>query len=77
MGDVSQTRTLQLMTDSEVKDMAIRLSIAKNSGIAYNSKDVSEELRYREQKRIAKWVAWLVGGTLLINVVGIVANIII
>ena len=35
---------------------------------------IREELRYRQQKRIATWVAWLVGGTLLTNIVGIVVN---
>lgn len=32
---------------------------------------IIEELRYRQQKRLATWVAWLVGGTLFINLIGI------
>ena len=71
MGDVS-TRPLHLVTDNQLKGMAT--SAAKN--VLYSLGDLSEEMRYREQRRIARWVAWLVGGTLLINVIGIVVNVI-
>ena len=65
-------KPLHLRTNRELRDMAI--GAAEN--VIYSLADISGEMRYREQRRIAKWVAVLVTGTLATNVIAIILDVI-
>lgn len=59
---------LRELTDRRLQEMAI-LQAKK---VIYALGDIIAEQTYRDQRRLAKWVAMLIGGTLIANVVAIV-----
>ena len=63
-------KPLRELTEGQLRQMAAQA--ARN--VDYSANDVTVELTYREQRRLSKWVAILIGGTLIANVVAIVLN---
>ena len=59
---------LRTLTDDELRKMATRAAM----NVVYSLDNILGELTYREQRRLAKWVAWLIAGTLGVNLLGVV-----
>ena len=64
-------KPLSTLTDDKLREMAA--SAAKHY-VDYSVKDILSALTYREQLRLARWVAWLIAGTLGVNLLGVVLN---
>ena len=60
-------KPLSTLTDDKLREMAA--SAAKHY-VDYSVKDILSALTYREQRRLARWVAWLIAGTLVTNIIG-------
>ena len=61
---------LSMLTDDQLRNMAT--NAARN--VVYSLDNILGELTYREQRRLARWVAWLIAGTLGVNLLSVVLN---
>ena len=69
-GEIVAQRPLSDYSKKELRQGAA--TAARNA--AYGLKDYMNELTYREQHSLSRWVAILIAGTLAANVAGIVVN---
>ena len=65
-------KPLRELTEGQLREMATQLA----KTVDYNFNDVIGELTYREQRRISKWVAVFIAGTLAAHIVGIVLKVV-
>ena len=65
-------KPLPELTEGQLREMATQLA----KTVDYNFNDVIGELTYREQRRISKWVAVFIAGTLAAHIVGIVLKVV-
>ena len=63
---------LYMLTDQELRTLAIHA--AKNR--IYSLDQILAELTYREQRRLSRWVVWLIAGTLVANLLGIALRVV-
>ncbi len=70
MAPSPRRKSIREMTEGELREMADNLA----QRVQWSFGDVIGELTYREQRRLARWVAVFIAGSLAANIAAIVLN---